>query len=188
MLDAADVPVLQVVQAGVTRAAWAESSRGLGATDLAMNVVLPETDGRVLAGAISFKGEGSRHAAVEHAPVSHRPDASRIAHAADLALAWARLRRTPRAARRLACVLSDYPGKGGRGGYAVGLDTPASLIGIAEHLGQAGFTVSGLPDPVGLMAELTAGPPVATIGLAEYRRGLERLPPGLRARPDGGLG
>ena len=178
VLDHANVPVLQVVQAGVTRAAWAESSRGLGATDLAMNVVLPETDGRVLAGAISFKGEGSRHEAFEHAPVSHRPEASRIGHVADLALAWARLRRTPRSERRMACVLSDYPGKGGRGGYAVGLDTPASLIGIAEHLGQAGFSIPQLPETAGLMARLTAGPLVSTIGLAEYRCGLERLPTG----------
>ena len=54
-LDGPDVPVLQVVIATTKRAAWRDSTRGLGAADLAMHVVLPELDGRVLAGAVSFK-------------------------------------------------------------------------------------------------------------------------------------
>ena len=54
-LDEAGVPVLQAVVATTKRAAWADSPRGLGAADLAMHVVLPELDGRVLAGVISFK-------------------------------------------------------------------------------------------------------------------------------------
>ncbi len=57
VLDSADVPVLQVVLAGATREAWETSSRGLVATDLAMNVVLPELDGRIVTRAISFKAE-----------------------------------------------------------------------------------------------------------------------------------
>ncbi len=57
VLDAADVPVLQVVLSGSARAAWAESSRGLSPTDIAMNVVLPELDGRILTRAISFKAD-----------------------------------------------------------------------------------------------------------------------------------
>jgi len=55
VLDGADVPVLQVVIATTKRAAWRDSARGLGAADLAMHVVLPELDGRVLAGAVAFK-------------------------------------------------------------------------------------------------------------------------------------
>ena len=58
VLDGADAPVLQVVQSGSARDAWAGSTRGLGAADLAMNVVLPEVDGRVLAGILSFKDSG----------------------------------------------------------------------------------------------------------------------------------
>src|SRR5271165_4556733 len=54
-LDGPDVPVLQVVLAATKRAAWQESPRGLGAADLAMHIVLPELDGRVLAGAVAFK-------------------------------------------------------------------------------------------------------------------------------------
>ena len=54
-LDEPGVPVLQVVSATTKRAAWRDSPRGLGAADLAMHIVLPELDGRVLAGAIAFK-------------------------------------------------------------------------------------------------------------------------------------
>src|SRR6266849_5724994 len=54
-LDGPDVPVLQAVIATTKRAAWRDSPRGLGAADLAMHVVLPELDGRVLAGAVAFK-------------------------------------------------------------------------------------------------------------------------------------
>src|SRR6516165_8682557 len=55
VLDGPDVPVLQAVIATTKHAAWHDHPRGLGAADLAMHVVLPELDGRVLAGAIAFK-------------------------------------------------------------------------------------------------------------------------------------
>ena len=58
-LEAAGAPVLQVVLAGSSREAWQSSSRGLSQTDLAMQVVLPELDGRLLTTAISFKAEQS---------------------------------------------------------------------------------------------------------------------------------
>ncbi|MYK59640.1 MAG: cobaltochelatase subunit CobN, partial [Rhodospirillaceae bacterium] len=41
-LDAAGVPVLQLMLAGSSRVAWAESARGLSQSDLAMQIVLPE--------------------------------------------------------------------------------------------------------------------------------------------------
>src|SRR5919108_6020816 len=48
-LDVADRAVLQLVLAGGSRVAWEQGTRGLSARDLAMNVALPEVDGRVLA-------------------------------------------------------------------------------------------------------------------------------------------
>src|ERR1700730_14894868 len=59
VLDSADVPVLQLVLASATQEAWASSTRGLSPADLAMNVVWPELDGRLLSRAISFKAEGA---------------------------------------------------------------------------------------------------------------------------------
>ena len=176
VLDRAGVPVLQVIQSGSASDAWAASDRGLRSADLAMNVVLPEVDGRVLAGAISFKEAGAPDAEREFSPVLHRPDLDRVAHAADLALAWALLRRTPRAARRLALILSDYPGKAGRGGYAVGLDAPASLAGIAASLAAAGYDVAALADTAATMAHLTAGRPTPVLPIEAYRQAFDGLP------------
>ncbi len=177
VLDAANAPVLQLVMSGGGREQWVQSQRGLGPADLAMNVVLPEFDGRIVAGAISFKGERDRSAALEFTQLVHEPDAEGIAFAADLAVAWSRLRQIPRGDRRLACVLSDYPAKGGRTGYAVGLDTPASVAAIAERLAVEGFDTDGMPDGQSLAAALSEGDAVAVLTVADYDRLLAELPP-----------
>ena len=126
MLDDADAPVLQVVLARRTRGGNGRRRRAASApADLAMNVVLPEIDGRILTRAISFKGETRRiDDARIHAASRTRRSPTASPSSPISRRAWARLRRTPRAERRLACILSDYPAKGGRAGYAVGLDTP----------------------------------------------------------------
>ncbi len=143
VLDAADVPVLQVVLSGSAREAWADSGRGLAPADLAMNVVLPELDGRLLTRAVSFKEEAAPDPRLEFGSVRHEPLADRIDHVARLAASWAKLGRTPRAERKLALVLSDYPARGGRTGYAVGLDTPQSVVEILRLLRDEGYDTGG---------------------------------------------
>ena len=54
-LDVPDRAVLQLVLAGGSRSAWHEGMRGLSARDLAMNVALPEVDGRIFSRAVGFK-------------------------------------------------------------------------------------------------------------------------------------
>ena len=141
VLDAADVPVLQVVLSGSAQEAWASSPRGLSPADLAMNVVLPELDGRLLTRAISFKQEMPADPRLEFAAIQHAPLQDRVEYVAKLAAAWARLGRTPRAERRLALVMSNYPARGGRTGYAVGLDSAASVAEILGLLRAEGFDV-----------------------------------------------
>ncbi|MGD0722333.1 MAG: cobaltochelatase subunit CobN [Roseiarcus sp.] len=175
-LDAADAPVLQVVLAGSTQAQWAEATRGLGAADLAMNVVLPENDGRILTRAISFKAPTRRSERLEFTRIAHAPAPDRIAFVADFAGAWAHLRRKPAAQRRLACVLSDYPAKGGRVGYAVGLDTPASVAAIAAALNGAGYDAGGLPEPAELVRRLASGEAEPVLSLADYEAAFAELP------------
>ena len=93
-----------------------------------MNVVLPEVDGRIFTRAISFKETAARGAAELDEP-RHAPEASRIAFVAALAANWARLRRKPNAEKSLALILSDYPARRGRGGYAIGLDAGSERRG-----------------------------------------------------------
>ena len=145
-LDAAGCPVLQLILAGSTQEAWRDSTRGLSPADMAMQIVLPECDGRLSTTAISFKTPGERIAALEFARTIHRPAAGQIALAADRAEGWIRLAASPAAARRIAIVLSDYPGAAGAQGqigHAVGLDSFASLESIAALLHQAGYDVPG---------------------------------------------
>ncbi|MEJ1157194.1 cobaltochelatase subunit CobN [Prosthecomicrobium sp. N25] len=176
VLDRAGAPVLQAVLPVTRREAWAASTRGLGAADLAMNVVLPELDGRIVTRAISFKAAETVDPDLQFAAVRHRPEAEAIEAVAALAAGWARLRRTPAGERRLALVLSDYPAKGGREGYAVGLDTPASVATIAEALRAAGYRVGTLPDGDALMAALTRRAPGPSLDLASYARLFGALP------------
>ncbi len=175
VLDRADAPVFQLVLSGGRRQQWADSQRGLAPADLAMNVVLPEFDGRILAGAISFKGEALRNEALEFTRLVHETEPGGVSHAADLALAWAVLRRTPRAERRIACILSDYPAKAGRTGYAVGLDTPRSVVAIAGRLAREGFTIAP-PDDARLIAALSGGETTAVLDVCAYERSLAALP------------
>jgi cobaltochelatase CobN len=157
ILDQVDVPVLQVVLSGSARAAWQESARGLAPADVAMNVVLPELDGRLLTRAISFKNETSIDPRLEYASVRHAPDLDRIDYVARHAANWVRLGRTPRAERKLALVLSNYPARGGRAGYAVGLDTTASALEILRLLAAEGYDVGTTDWQASHIAPLLAG-------------------------------
>ena len=47
--------------------------------------------------------------------------------------------------RKLALVLSTYPGRPDQIAHAVGLDGPASALRIAQHLQGAGYAIEGLP-------------------------------------------
>ncbi|MDR3462469.1 MAG: cobaltochelatase subunit CobN [Beijerinckiaceae bacterium] len=175
VLDGADVPILQAVLAGSSEAQWRANPRGLGAADLAMNVVLPEMDGRLVTAAISCKAESARSAALEFTRLVHRPIPSRVDFVARLAANWVLLRKTPARDRRIACILSDYPLRGGREGYAVGLDTPASVAAIAEALRSAGYAIGALPDGGSLMATLSSRTG-ASLAIGDYRRLLAALP------------
>lgn len=190
VLDAADAPVLQVVMAQGGRDAWAASARGLSPSDLAMNVALTELDGRLLSRAISWKGETPADPRLEYASVGNVPDPGRVGYVAKLAAAWARLRDRPRASRRVAVVLSDYPARGGRAGYAVGLDTAQSAAAILEMLRAAGFETGEEPGRPAAVDALLRGDTTAEIAvpLAEHERYLAALPDGLREEIDAAWG
>jgi cobaltochelatase CobN len=155
----ADCPVLQVVFSGGGQAAWRDGTRGLGPRDIAMNVALPEVDGRILARAVSFKTAARYDAATQCDVVAYEPVADRIDFTAALAAGWARLRHTPAGERRVALVLANYPNRDGRIGNGVGLDTPAGTIVLLRALAEAGYHTGPLPeDGAALIARIQAGP------------------------------
>ena len=153
-LDGSDAPVLQAVIATTRRAAWQENPRGLGPADLAMHVVLPELDGRVLAGALAFKDAMPADEALGFAAFMSRPEPDRIAHVADRIAAQARLRTLPRSEKRIAVLMPDYPGAAGRSAYAVGLDVPASIVALLADLAEAGYSRERCPRDAARAARL----------------------------------
>ena len=186
VLDEGGAVVLQAVLAGGERAAWEGSTRGLGARDLAMNVALTEIDGRVLSRAVAFKDASNHDAAVQANVVRHVAVPDRVAFVADLAAAWARLRRTPPSQRRVALVLANYPNRDGRIGNGVGLDTPAGTVEVLRAMEQADYRVENAPnDGAALLTHLLAGPTNAasvdrevreTLPLKDYKAFLASLP------------
>ena len=179
--DACDAPLLQTVIATTKRTAWRDSTRGLGPSDLAMSIVLPELDGRVLAGAIAFKDSVQHHDALAFTTLANRPEPDRIAIVADRVAALVHLRQTRCCARRVALLMPDYPGAGGRSGYAVGLDVPGSVVALLADLAAAGYTVEAAPQSSrALLDSVEAGSREATLSIAQYRQLLDGLPPDLR--------
>lgn len=182
-LEAPGVPVLQLVISGSSQEAWASSQRGLSQADLAMQVVLPELDGRLSTSAISFKAEAAPVAELEFSRVAHAPAPAGIAAAARSALAWARLAGTARFERKLALVLSDYPGAGGQAAHAVGLDAIESGVEILRLLDGEGFDVGEvLPSALGLVAALCDADPTLFLSLTDYRRLFAELPADARVK------
>ncbi|HLH66733.1 MAG TPA: cobaltochelatase subunit CobN [Solirubrobacteraceae bacterium] len=134
-LAALDVPVLQAVCATTSRSQWLAQSIGLNPLDAATQVAIPEFDGRLLAGVISFK-ERDRDGVARYVA-----DPERCARVARLAVRHARLRRTPARRRRVAVLLTSFPTRHARVGMAVGLDTPASCLRLLDALARDGMVV-----------------------------------------------
>lgn len=180
-LDRAGCPILQVVFSGGNREGWASGTRGLSARDIAMNVALPEVDGRIFTRAVSFKGRARRDDATESDIVTYEPVPDRLRFVARLAANWAKLRNTPASERRVALVLANYPNKDARLGNGVGLDTPAGTVRVLNALSAAGYRIADAPgDGAELIERLKAGPtndieklPTRTVteslSLAEYQ-------------------
>jgi cobaltochelatase CobN len=147
VLSTFDVPVLQAIFCSSSENVWAANIAGLSPRDVAMNVALPEFDGRVITTAVSFKTTLAHDPALQTPVVRYQPRPDRVDHVADLARNWVRLRRTANADKRVAVLLANYPSKNARVGNAVGLDTPASLHALLLALRAAGYDLGPGPLP-----------------------------------------
>lgn len=153
-----DVPVLQVILSGGTVEQWSNQFQGLTPRDTAMNVALPEVDGRIISRAISFKSVRTWNPRLETDVVVYEPVRDRIEFVADLAANWVGLRQTLAAERRIALILANYPNRDGRLANGVGLDTPTSCVEILKALRQEGYWVEDIPETGDeLIERLTAG-------------------------------
>ena len=162
---ARSAPVLQVVLAGSSEEDWQAALVGLRPRDIAMNVALPEVDGRVLTRAVSFKDEAYFDEATECPVATYKARGDRIDFVSRLAANWVRLRHAPAGERRIGLVLANYPNRDGRIANGVGLDTPASAVSVIKLLKDNGYGIRDEPDdPAALMKTLLSGPTNARDG------------------------
>lgn len=187
LFDRAGVPVFQAIVATTRREAWAENQRGLAPADLAMHVVLPELDGRILGGAIAFKSERPLDEELGFRGQENRPEPDRVESLANRLAAMIRLTQTPRAERRLAILIPDYPNATGRTGYAVGLDVPESVLAMLHDLQAEGYSVSGIPDSSRELVD-SLREPSAGSGFEDYRNWFGQLPEKTREMVTGAWG
>ena len=186
LLAGLDVPVLQGLCLTSSRAQWQASSAALTPIDAAMQVAIPEFDGRLITVPFSFKEEGP-----DGIP-RYVADPERTARLAGLAVRQARLAAIPNSAKRVAIMLSSYPTKHARIGNAVGLDTPASAVALLRAMRDAGYDLGdGFPedgdalihaliaagghDTEWLTSQQLRAAPVR-VPLAAYRRSFDLLP------------
>ena len=192
VLASLDVPVLQGLCLTSSRAQWEASNAALAPVDAAMQVAIPEFDGRLITVPFSFK-----EADPDGIP-RYAADPERAARLAGIAVRHARLARTPNAAKRVAIMLSSYPTRHSRVGNAVGLDTPASAVALLRAMREAGYDLGdGFPEDGDTLIhtliaagghdtewltedQLRAAP--ARVPLAAYRRFFENLPNELASR------
>ncbi|MCS4244809.1 cobaltochelatase CobN [Rhizobium sp. BIGb0125] len=172
LFDRLGVPVFQVIMATTRHDGWVDNMRGLNPSDLAMHVVLPELDGRILAGVISFKqldpqgGQGLVNVA----------EADRVEQVAARVQAFLRLKSAEPSDRRLLILMPDYPGAApGRTGYAVGLDVPQSVLEMMRDLSDAGYRVENIPDTARGLLDRIEGE-TAELSQADYAAFCASLP------------
>jgi len=187
-LEGDDRIVLQMVLSGGSQEAWAETTRGLSARDLAMNVVLPEIDGRVLSRAVAFKAKQRFDERSQIDLIGFKPVPDRIDYAAELAKGWVELRNLPVESRRIAIVLANYPNQDGRLANGVGLDTPESAADVLNALKSDGYWLDSWEgDGQSLVDKLRTGvtnnlikypqkTSEITLSIDEYKRFFKLLP------------
>ncbi|OLV19174.1 cobaltochelatase subunit CobN [Deinococcus marmoris] len=138
-LERLGVPIIQGLTLGGARGPWETSSRGMNPLDTAMNVALPEFDGRIIGVPFAFKEqqEGQARRLVA--------DPERSARLAGIAVRLARLRHLPNFEKRLAFVFTNSTAKASQVGNAVGLDSAASLLYALHALKADSYDVGDLP-------------------------------------------
>jgi cobaltochelatase CobN len=188
-----DLPILQVITSGGSVSDWQESLMGLSPSDNAMNIALPEVDGRIISRAVSFKALQTRHPVLQTDVLGYQPVADRIQFVVDLAANWVKLRQTPPAEKKIALILANYPNRDGRLANGVGLDTPQSCVEILKALQTNGYVTTGLPtDGDELIRWLTRGvtndpegrsirPVLQQLELSEYLEFFQGLPDAVRS-------
>ncbi|MEO9273493.1 cobaltochelatase subunit CobN [Marinomonas sp. 5E14-1] len=151
------IPVLQLILSGSTQEDWQAQTQGLRSRDVAMQIVLPEMDGRIVTRAVSFKALSHYNETAQVDLVRYELHEERARFVAQLAKRYANLASKPNKEKRIAFVLANYPTKDGRIGNGVGLDTPHSTVNLLSALQGAGYPIDQIPENGNALIEALLG-------------------------------
>jgi cobaltochelatase CobN len=136
-------PVLHALYSSESHADWLDNPKGMNPRDMAMKVVMPEFDGKVIAHPIGFVEEVQKNG--KTVPL-YKCNPERIDRLVSLAKNYAELAFKNNKDKKVAIILTNYPTQNARIGNAVGLDTPASLIQVLRELKDKGYDIDDIPD------------------------------------------
>lgn len=140
-LEALDVPYITAHPAEFqTLEQWKENPMGLLPLEATLMIAIPELDGGIVPATF-----GGRSSTAEGGPRTMRSDPERAAALADKVGKLVELRRTPRAERRLAIVLFNFPPNAGAAGTAAYMAVWESVHRTLARLQAEGYDVE-LPE------------------------------------------
>ncbi len=117
---------------------WQNDPRGLNPLQATLQVAIPELDGAI--GPTVFAGKVGAAKGVEQA--ESLPITERVETIADRVEKMVRMRRTPRAQRKVAVVLFNFPPNAGNTGSAAYIDCFHSLFNTMVAMRDGGYTVT----------------------------------------------
>ena len=143
IFDRLGIPVIQAVLSSSTREVWEEGLFGLTPTDIAMNIALPEVDGRIIGRAVSFKKQVQKDPLTDSVIIKYEAYEPACVYTADLCMNWVGLQQKENSQKRVAIILPNYPNKDSRLANGVGLDTPQSCIELLKAMSAERYELGG---------------------------------------------
>lgn len=153
-----NVPVIQAIISSCSIETWEGGSFGLPPIDVAMNIALPELDGKIISTAISFKKTVDKDPLTDSEVIKYVPFDEGCLRVAQQAKAWINLNIKNNKDKKIAIIVPNYPNKNSRLANGVGLDTPQSTVDFLRHLANAGYDLGDIyPQTVDeLITQLTS--------------------------------
>ncbi|MBT8445571.1 MAG: cobaltochelatase subunit CobN, partial [Gammaproteobacteria bacterium] len=134
---------------------WEQSEHGLMPVEATMMVAIPELDGATMPTVFGGRSDADKPASADqHAMQGHD---GRIDALADRAAKLIELRRRPKAERRVAMVIFNFPPHAGNTGTAANLSVFKSLHNTLRALREDGYSVDVPDDVEALRAAIIEG-------------------------------
>ncbi len=141
------IPILQLLSSNISKKNWLNSSIGMNSSDLLMQIIIPEFDGRITTSPSAFKELISKKNTLYSEITSYKADQVGIEWISKLAKNYVKLQKLNNFDKRICLVISNYPVKNGRIGNGVGLNTPSSIINILNWLKEEGYDLGSCDYP-----------------------------------------